>query len=191
MNSELDLRVLFAPAFALWISGLIFKIKTPHFVRRTENLSKDGLSDKTDQDPDPLHENDFQSKERPLGTSQEQTAPSIDAKSLNWSWVNLATIWTLSNGRIFCPVARFTHDQIFCLEILITQFTLAPDLAQILRISHYNRKSCICNLRWFRWKSVDSSWKFRNTSEKLAIQMWISGFPTSRGYNFTWSADRS
>ena len=83
MNSELDLRVLFAPAFALWISGLIFKIKTPHFVRRTENLSKDGLSDKTDQDPDPLHENDFQSKERPLGTSQEQTAPSIEAKSLN------------------------------------------------------------------------------------------------------------
>jgi len=61
------------------------------------------------------------------------------------------TIWTLVNGRIFRPVARFTHDQLFCLENQIKQFTPDRISLKFSRCPTITEKPCMFRLlrRWF------------------------------------------
>ena len=79
-SSSLFVRVFCALWFAFWISALFSKYKSQILIG-TRYFFKYSLSDRTDQDPDPLFENGLQSKGRLIGTLQGQRAPSIATKS--------------------------------------------------------------------------------------------------------------
>ena len=123
---------------------LIFKIQIPNF--DWDSLFFSNIVCRTELIKIQIHFSKmvYNRKDASLELSRGSVLPRL-APNLR------TTIWTLVNGRIFRPVARFTHDQLFCLENQTKQFTPDRISLKFSRCPTITKKPCMFRLlrRWF------------------------------------------